>query len=230
MIVSNLQNYYYYQELASTGYQEIHTEDINENNIEDHFKGIINIMADGLEQEAVQRMKLHVVFPDDTIDLYIIQYMYNLMFWTLIVEAHQPILSTHLFFEDPINKSGIKKYIDKFFVRKNIKTIPIIRKNQIIDDCIGKFRALIRFQMFLCNTVNLKDTIDFMNKYPEFNDTMHLDVTNIPMEDMKEYGMKATKKQAEYITSSNDDHALKYSLMSGEGTNLKQYKEVIVNI
>jgi hypothetical protein len=59
---------------------------------------------------------------------------------------------------------------------------------------------------------------------------MHLDITGIPMEDIKEYGMKATKKQIDYITRTDEDHCQKYPFMAGEGTNIKQYKEVSVNI
>src|SRR5574344_35202 len=185
----NLVNYGYYQELVTTGTQTIYTKDITNENIEDHFQYIINILSDGIETEEVQNMKLHVVFPDDELDLYIVQYMYNLMFWTLIVCAGEKIISTNLFSERVISKGKIKKYIDKYFIRKNIKTMNLIYANQSIDRCIGKFRKLKNFQMYLANTVSFYDTIEFMKKFPEFNDTMHLDISGVPMEDIKEFGM-----------------------------------------
>ena len=229
-MLQNLTNYGYYQELVKSGYQTIYTNDITNDNIEEHFINIINILSDGIETEEVQNMKIHVIFPDDELDLYIIQYMYNLMFWVLIVCSNTKIMSTHLFFERIISKGNIKKYVDKNFIRKNIKLMSLIDMNQNIDRCIGKFRKLRNFQMYLANTVSFYDTIDFMRKFPEFNDTMHLDITGIPMEDIKEYGMRAANKQIEYITRDDLDNCLKYQFMSGEGINTKQYKEVAVNI
>lgn len=229
-MLENLENYKDYTDLVTTGRQIIYTKDLNNQNIDYHFQEIINILSDGIETPEVQNMKIHVVFPDGEVDLYIMQYMYNLMFWTLIVCSNTPILAHHIFFERIIDKRNIKEYIDKNFIRKNIGKMDILHLNQNIDRCIGKFRDLKNFQMYLANTVNFEDTIDFMKKYPEFNDTMHLDISNVPIEDVKEYGMKATRKQVEYIKKDDEDHCLKYPFMSGEGVNIKQYKEVSVNI
>ena len=135
-------------------------------------------------------MKIHVVFPDDELDLYIFQYMYNLMFWTLIVCSGQEIQSIHLFFERVISKSSITQYINNFFIRRSIGLTDIINLNQSIDRCIGKFRDLRNYQMYLCNTLDFKDDIDFMKKYPEYRKAIHTDISNVPMEDVKEYGMK----------------------------------------
>ena len=102
--------------------------------------------------------------------------------------------------------------------------------NQNIDRCIGKFRDLINFQMYLCNTIDFKDTVDFMNEYPEFNDIIHLNIDGVPMEDVKEFGMKNTNAMIKYITKADRDHNLKYPFISKEGVNAKQFKEVSVNI
>ena len=67
-----------------------------------------------------------------------------------------------------------------------------------------------------------------MNKYPEFNDTIHFSVEGIPLEDVKDAGMRATNLQIDYI--KNSDHCLRDSFLAGEGINAKQYKEVSVNI
>lgn len=229
-MLTNTENYGYYKELVSTGYQIVYTKDINNDNIDNHFTNIINILSDGIETDEVKNMKIHVVFPDDELDLYIIQYMYNLMFWTLIVCSNNIIMSYHLFFERVITKDNIKNYIDNNFIRKNISTMELIDLNQNIDRCIGKFRDLQNFQMYLCNTLDFKDITDFMNDYPEFNDIIHLDINGTPMEDVKEEGMKATSKMMEYITRADRDHSLKYPFIAKEGVNVKQFKEVAVNI
>ena len=93
---------------------------------------------------------------------------------------------------------------------------------------MGKFRDLRQFQLYLANTLNLEDSLELMNKYPEFNDTVHFDVDNIPLEDVKDKGMEATNKQIEFI--KNSDHCLRDSFRTGEAISPKQYKEFAVNI
>ena len=229
-MLANLMNYGYYQELAQTGYQTVYTKDITNDNIEDHFQYIINILSDGIETEEVQNMKIHVVFPDDELDLYIFQYMYNLMFWTLIVCSGQEIQSIHLFFERVITKSSITQYVNNFFIRRNIGLMNILSLNQSIDRCIGKFRALRNYQMYLCNTLDFKSDVEFMKKYPEYRAAIHTDISNIPLEDVKEYGMKQENILANYIMKDDEDHCLKYAYISEQGVNRKQHKEVYANI
>lgn len=223
-------NYGFYKELANTGHQVIHTDDIDMNNIDTHFNNIIAIMDDCINEPVFKEMKLHVIFPDDELDLYIPQYMYNLMFWTLIVSSGNKIKATDIYFFRDIRQDNIKEYMDDHFVRPYIRDIAIINMNIIMDNCIGKFRYLKNYQMFLANTINLSDTAYFMEKYPEFAETVKFDSTNIPIQDIKEEAMKATKVQIKYIERDDEDHCLKYSFRAGEGVNVKQYKEVFTHI
>ena len=221
--------YYPYQELCETGRQLVFTKDLNQSNIDLHFNAIINILKDGIEQQSVQQMMLHIVFEDQIdIDLSIFDYVINLMMWQLRTGINEPIHSVHLVFFEDITKRNIKEYIDNSFVDKYRKKIPFIQMNQSIDNVIGKFRELRPFQIYLANTLNLEDTIELMKKYPEFNETVHFDVTGIPLEDVKDAGMEATYKQIKYI--KNSDHCLRDSFRTGEAISPKQYKEVAVNI
>lgn len=223
-------NYHYpYEDLCNTGHQTIYTKDLNQDNINDHFNSIINILKDGIETPEVQSMMLHVVFENDTeLDLSIFDYTINLMFWQFCTIVNHPIWDVHIVFPEDITKKYIKEYIDNIFVDKYRKKLPFIELNQTIDAVIGKFRDLRQFQMYLANTLNLEDTIDLMNQYPEFNETVHFDTTGIPLEDIKEAGMAATNKQIRYIKNSN--HCLRDSFRTGEAISPKQYKEVAVNI
>ena len=225
----NIATHYPYEDLCKTGRQTIYTKDLNKNNIDNHFYSIINILKDGIETEEVQHMMIHVVFENDTdVDLSIFDYCLNLMFWPLCTAVDHPIWDVHLVFFEDITKKYIKEYIDNIFIDKYRKTMPFMLLNQTIDSVIGKFRDLRPFQMYLANTLNLEDTIDLMNKYPEFSDTVHFSVDGIPIEDVKEAGMKATDKQIKYIKNSN--HCLRDSFRTGEAISPKQYKEVGVNI
>ena len=223
-------NYHYpYEDLCNTGHQTIYTKDLNQDNINNHFNSIINILKDGIETPEVQSMMLHVVFENDTdLDLSIFDYSINLMFWQFCTIVHHPIWDVHIVFPEDITKKYIKEYIDNIFIDKYRKKLPFIELNQTIDAVIGKFRDLRQFQMYLANTLNLEDTIDLMNQYPEFNETVHFDTTGIPLEDIKEAGMAATNKQIRYIKNSN--HCLRDSFRTGEAISPKQYKEVAVNI
>lgn len=223
-------NYHYpYEDLCNTGHQTIYTKDLNQDNINSHFNSIINILKDGIETPEVQSMMLHVVFENDTdLDLSIFDYAINLMFWQFCTIVHHPIWDVHIVFPEDITKKYIKEYIDNIFIDKYRKKLPFIELNQTIDAVIGKFRDLRQFQMYLANTLNLEDTIDLMNQYPEFNETVHFDTTGIPLEDIKEAGMAATNKQIRYIKNSN--HCLRDSFRTGEAISPKQYKEVAVNI
>ena len=224
-----IEQYGPFEELVKFGQQTIYTKDIDKGNINNHFSSIINIFKDGIDNIEVQNMMVHIVFQDnEDLDLSIFDFVYNLMFWQFNTTVGEPINSYHLIFWEDITKSNIKEYIDKVFVNRYRKKLPFIVMNQTIDAVIGKFRELRKFQLWLANTLNLKDTIDLMNQYPEFNKTVHFDPTGIPLEDVKDEGMKATNIQIEYIKNSN--HCLRDSFRTGEANSPKQYKEVGVNI
>lgn len=223
------QQYYPYQELCETNRQTIFTKDLNQQNIDLHFNSIINILKDGIETNEVQSMMIHIIFEDEIdIDLSIFDYVINLMMWQLRTGIGEPIYSVHLAFFQDITKREIKNYIDNSFVDKYRKKILFMQMNQMIDNVIGKFRELRPFQMYLANTLNLEDSITLMKQYPEFNETVHFDVSGIPLEDVKDAGMEATYKQIKYIKES--DHCLRDSFRTGEAISPKQYKEVAVNI
>jgi hypothetical protein len=150
------------------------------------------------------------------------------MFWKLCTEVNHPIWDIHLVFFEDITKRSIKEYIDNIFIDKYRKSMDFIDLNQTIDGVIGKFRDLRPFQAYLANTLNLEDTIDLMNKYEEFDETVHFSIDGIPIENLKEEGMAATNKQIKYIV--NSDHCLRDSFRTGEAISPKQYKEVAVNI
>lgn len=219
-----------YESLCKTGKQTVCTKDLNQGNIDQHFYSIINILQDGIETKEVQSMMIHVVFANNVeLDLTIFDYAINLMFWGLCTAVNSPIYDYHIVFFPDITKRYIKEYIDNIFIDKYRKKIPFIQLNQTIDNVIGKFRDLRPFQIYLANTLNLEDTIDLMNQYPEFNDTVHFSSEGIPIEDIKEAGMEATNLQIKYIKNS-PNHCLRDSFRTGEAISPKQYKEVATQI
>ena len=228
-MIAYKQNYGIYEPLVSTGHQTIRTADIDQSNIDQHFQSIIAILDDGIESKEVQSMMIHVIFADGVeLNLSIFDYMFNLMFWSLTTAVGDPITSMELFFLEDMKKGEIKRYIDNVFINRNRTRVEFIQLNNIIDHCIGEFRALQNYQEFLANTICIEDTISLMKQYPEFRSTVHTDVSDVPIEDVKDIGMKQAYIQIDYI--KNSDHSLRDSFRTGEGINPKQFKEVNVNI
>lgn len=221
--------YFIFKDLVETGHQTIKTKDINRENINSYFYGLHSILLDGIETEFVHNMMIHFVFYDkEELDLSIFDSMMNLMMWQLPVSVGLKIESVHLFFPENVTKKEIKRYIDNVYIDKFRTIVPLIQLNNTIDDIFGKFRDLRVFQMYLCNSLSLEDTIELMNKNPEFNDTLHFNIDNIPLEDVKDAGMDVTKKHIDIIKDS--DHCLRDSFRTGEAINAKQYREVAINI
>lgn len=221
---------YYYDQLIINGFIDIDTKDIDASNINDHFFQVLDILRDGIETDLVQSMKIHVKFEDNVdLTLTVFDYWFNLIFWTIPVEVGIPIESKFFFFfENGITKGAIKSYIDNLFIRSFRTTIPFKTMNNILDDTIYKMKYINEFALYLANTINFEDTIDLMRQYPEFNESIHADLSSVPIEDVKNKGMEYANTQIEYIKGS--DHCLKDSFISREAINPKQFKEVFANI
>ena len=95
MVELHPENYYCYTELVEKRYQTIHTNEINNDNIDLHWRAIVNILNDTIDDEISSNMVVHIVFPDDESDLNIFQYLFNLMIWTLICARDTRINTYH---------------------------------------------------------------------------------------------------------------------------------------
>lgn len=224
------QNYGEYASLVTDSYAEINTLNINAENVGTHFYWILNIMRDGIEDEDIQRAKINVLFSDGiSLRLTVFDYWFNLIFWNIPASTHQKISSKFLFyFPNGITKKAIKSYIDNLFVREYRSLIPFVTMNNIIDDTIYKLKYINEFSLYLSNTINLEDTLDLMKEYKEFNDAIHADLSDVPIEDVKNKGMEYANTLIKYI--KNSDHCLRDSFIAQEAVNPKQFKEVFSNI
>lgn len=231
------ENYGDYVPLTETGYCEIDTSVLNIKNWKYHLDSIINIMKDGIESEILQKGKICIKFSDGVqLRLSIFDYYFNLVMWNMILSINEPISSEYLFFEEAITKKTIKKYIDNKFIKKfKEKYVGHIKPNIInnlmniiIDRSLYQFSNIDDFSLYFANTINIEDNIDLMKLYPEFNELMHADLSNVPIENVKDVGMDLTYKAIEYI--KNSDHCLADSFRAEEGISVKQYREFSINI
>ena len=227
-MVEYFENYGPFVTLIQNRYMDLYTKDITPKNYVDYFNGLLNIMRDGIEDPEVQSLKIGIHLDDGNyLRLTIPEFYFQLIFWTFPIYIKDPITVIHLIDTRQITKRTIKEYFN-MLIKLHSKDVDFITLNNLIDETIYKFKYIDEFAMYLSNTVNFKDTLDLMEKYPEFNQSIHADLSNIPIEDVKDIGMKYTQTQINYI--KNNDHCLRDSFISQEAISPKQFKEVSVNI
>lgn len=227
-MVSNYENYGPYVELVTKGYQEVDVANIVRENYDSYFNGLLNIMRDGIEQPDVQALKIGFVLADgEYVKFTLVDAWFNIIFWTFPIYIGEKITVKHLVDTRAITKKYIKSYFN-MLIKEHAIDIDFITLNNLIDETIYKLKFIDEFAMYLANTVNFRDTLDLMEKYPEFNQSIHADLTGVPIEDVKSVGMDYTQTQIKYI--KNNDHCLRDSFVSGEAISPKQFKEVSVNI
>lgn len=236
MGLNNLANYGPYANLVRTSRMTVRADQITNMNWKSHYDGIVNILKDGIELNYVQNLMITVDFGNgETVDLTINDYMVNLLFWYLIVAlGDQRVGPQHLFFEERMTRKTIKAYVDKHFVipRKGKTSNKIL--NNVIADFLYNFVDVDNFSMYLANTLNLEDSIELMNASPEYDRLLHSDLSNEPLENVKNKGMEIVRQaqriimDAEYLMGH--EHCLRSPFASEEGISAKQYKDNSINI
>jgi len=227
-MVEYFENYGPYAPLVSNGYQDINVNDITPENYKEYFEGLLNIMRDGIEDPKVQAFKINFHLADgNSVRLTLVDSWFNIIFWTFPIYVREPITPKYLVDTRAITKKMIKNYFNQL-IKDHCDGIDFITLNNLIDETIYKLKYIDEFAMYLANTVNFRDTLDLMEKYPEFNESIHADLSNTPIEDVKNVGMDYTNTQIKYIKAN--DHCLRDSFVAGEAISPKQFKEVSVNI
>lgn len=241
LIDKNKDNYGNYAPIIDAGYIEVDTRNFNIDEIDHSIDCILNIFKDGIYLDKVQSMFVGVHFADGVkLDLSLEDYVINLIFWKLTAALEYPITSECVFYNRSTTTGYIGKYINRMYIKKYINKIKnnnirmtselLMEMNVTINDVFETFTKLTPFQMYLNNTLCLEDTLDMMNKYPDFNETMHLRLAGVPLEELSKYQNEAVRTQINYITGPESNHCLKYFFLSGEGVAEKQYGEVACHI
>ena len=229
-LVPQLQ-YSQYVELITNGSQKINTSIFTTIEILDnHFYQILNIFKDGIETKQIQDSFIIVEFVDkETVKLSIFDYWFNLLFWGLPVSTGEPITSRYLWFHEDITQGAISDYINTKFLKDNRKKYTNIQINNMIDNIMYKFQFIDRFSLYLYNTANNEDTIELMKKDKTLWDCIHCDLSNVPMEDVKDVGQKYTNEGIKRIIASGTHWAAPY-FRAKQGLNVKQVREFMFNI
>ena len=235
-MLENLNNYYVYTELVQHQKMTIHTKDIVIENWRNHYDGILSIMKDGLETDYVQKMFITVDFGNgDSVDLTITDYFFNIILWySIIANGDREIKPWHLVFAAHTNSGHIKKFIDTHFISERREDMDNVVMNNIIADCLYNFLDVDDFSFYIANTLNLEDTIEMMDACPEYDDLIHKDYSNIPLEEVKDKGLEAADRAIELLMDSKSimghEHCLRNPFAAKEGINKRQWKENSFNI
>lgn len=233
--LNHLENYGVYASIADNESINVNVSDITVSTWRDHYNSIINLLKDGIETDEVQNGIINITFTDNvTLSLMIPDYYLNLIMWHMLIKTNTPIKSYHVFFDDEIKQDTIKEYIDRFLIDENRKRFSNKDLNNIIDDTLHYIHDLDQFAMFFSNTVNLEDNVFLMRGSPEFNNCMHVDLSKVPLEDVKNTGMQYANQAIEIMKHAKNilgyDHCLADACRASEGINPKQFKEFTVNI
>ena len=195
-----------------------------------HFYQLLDLFKDGIETDQIQTSVILVTFTDgETVKLSVFDYWFNLLFWGLPVSSNHPIDSRYLWYYEDITQDSIADYINSTFLKLNRQNYTNMQINNMIDDVMYKFQFIDKFSLFLYNTSNNEDTIELMLNNKDFYDCIHCDLSNIPIEDVKDTGMKITKRGVQHILDSGKHWAIPY-FKAKEGINIKQYREFQFNI
>lgn len=233
--LNNEKNYGIYAQIAKGKNVKISTSDITKENWIVHYNSILNLLRDGIETSEVQESFIKVLFEDGiSLELSVPDYLINLIMWNMLIRTNTPIESKHVFFEDEIKKDTVKDYIDKFLIDTCRKKFTNKELNNIIDDTLYHFHDIDEFALFLANTVNLEDNVFLMDRCRDFYDCMHVDMSNVPIEDVKAVGMQYANKAINIMKDAKQylgyDHCLADACRASEGINPKQFKEFTINI
>lgn len=234
-MLSNIQNYYMYAPIAQGRDMLLNTGLINLGNWREYYDGLLNIMKDGIELEEVHRAMITLIFPTgENVEVSIPDLFINIILWYPVVALGETVGPQHLLIKDTFTAKDLKNYMDFHIIEPNRMKISNKTLNNVIADMICNFVDIDNFSMYLADTLNLEDDIVLMEKSPEFRELIHCNLANVPIEKVKNEGMKIVYKAMDIIMNSKNimgyDHYLKNAFAAKEGINLRQYKENHYNI
>lgn len=231
-------NKYYgkYSDILEGKLVTIHTRDITKETWGSYKLDLLNLFRDCIEQPNFQKTKIEFVFDDSTrIKLTVEDALINICMWGFIVNCGSYVEPRHVFFEEKgITKKSIKTYIDEFCIIPYRHKIPSYELNNIIYTSLRSLAFVDEFGMFFNNSINIEDFIELANRCPEFDELLHVDYTQYPVEIMNSVAQRNTDRMMELITDSRKymgrDHCLADAIRAQAGVKPKQLRELIGNI
>lgn len=225
-----LENYWIYRDLVLNGNISIDTtRDVTNDNWGEHIKSLHNILLDGIEDTFVHAMKVYVTFANNkTLAFSIFDYFINLAIWKPFIAVGEPITTDKIFFKPDFTKDDIKEYFDDKFVEYYRDKVDTISLNNMIDDAMHVLSYIDDFSNYFSNTINIEDFIALEKAEPRVREIIHADMSNVPIEEIKDLGQQMHTELIGYMKKHN--HSLAVCFRAHEAINERQNKECFVNI
>lgn len=222
--------------LENGGYMVLHTSDINEVTYNHYFNSLTNLMVDGIEHPYWHGQgKVRVVFTDgEQCTLTLNDLLINFILWYCPIMINEPISSKYLFWEKKITMKKVVEYLDANIVKPNKTRFSNRYLNNIIATCTDKFRVADSVSLYLADTINLYDDVQLMKACPRYRELLHLDLTGLAIDKVKEVLTDATNEAVNIIENSKAlmgyHHCLTSNFRTGEALNKKQFTETYIGI
>lgn len=235
--MNNFKNYYIYADAVRERQNiEIYVPSITMNNIDDHIQGIYALLKDGIETDYEHNLLVNISWGGDlNCDLFIVDYWFNLFMWRMILKNGNEVRPKHIFFSEELKVGGIAEYVNEYVLtRENKIRLGNEFLNENLYDSLWSWSYVESFAFYLANTINNEDNINLMKACPEFNDMIHSSFIDLPIEEVKDAGMKNTYKAIDIIKNSKKYlgyyHGQAAPLKASQGINPKQFRESQFNI
>ena len=99
--LSHPEQYWVYAPICEGKYVNLEVAAITKDNWSHHYDSVLNLLRDGIETDVVQNGFVSVTFTDSvTLDITIVDYLLNLIMWSMLIRTNIPICSYHIFYDD----------------------------------------------------------------------------------------------------------------------------------
>lgn len=238
MNLQNFNNYGVFAEFAKTGFQRIYPAKINKTNIDAYRKALMNVFKDGIETKEVNDARIELYWDDShKCQLSLQDTFINLVLWRMIVfiDPMATIQPCNIFYKKNVTGGAIKDYIDKNIVDKYVDKVDVLILNKEIYNSYKHLMDIDVFAQYFANTFDLWDFVDLMYKCPEVQEIFNKDYSNVPFEEINEFGEKMTGRFMDIIEKESKsfigrDHCCANAIRAKSGLSPRQFKELSVNI
>lgn len=188
---------------------------------------------EGIEFEWFMRQPVHFRFVPNG-EIYTLQlnhFITNLLLWSGIVRIEPEVLGPdHIIDANNISTGMIKSYIDAKIVpyRDHLDGRKL---NAVTHDIIYNLGKVSNdFNEILAISISIETFIDLANRYPRFDEILHLKVPdNLQPKEVEQMLSTITKEQMAIIRDDDQYNHLKPILQSSNAIKEGQFKEFAVN-
>lgn len=222
--------------LDNNGFMQLYAGDINEVTYTSYYNSLIAMMKDGIEHPYWQGQgKVRVTFTDGkACNLTLNDLFTNMIMWEAILRVGERIESKYLFMPKACNVSSISKYLNKHVVLPKKKIYSNRYLNNVLASCTDKFADSDAVAFYMADSICYHDDVLLMNKSQRYNELLHIDISSVPIDRVKDALTAATNEAIDIIQAAKEllgyNHCLASNFRTGEALNRKQFTETYIGL